>query len=44
MTTQAEETFVFNAVKLDSEAEAQRVERLESAELARLWAGYSHEQ
>lgn len=40
MTTQAEQTFVFNAVPLASEAESQRVEALERAELLRLWRGY----
>ena len=37
---QAEQTFVFNAVPLASAAEADTLERLERAELRRLWAGY----
>lgn len=37
---QAEQIFVFNAVPLDDEAERQRVERIESLELRRLWADY----
>jgi 3-hydroxyacyl-[acyl-carrier-protein] dehydratase len=37
---QAEQTFVFNAVPLESQAESDRLEALERAELRRLWAGY----
>lgn len=37
---QAEETFVFNAVKLADPAEAERLEAIERSELARLWPGY----
>jgi 3-hydroxymyristoyl/3-hydroxydecanoyl-(acyl carrier protein) dehydratase len=37
---QAEEVFVFNAVPLGSPEDTARVEALERAELARLWAGY----
>ncbi len=37
---QAEELFVFNAVPLSDPAEAARLEQLERAELARLWAEY----
>lgn len=36
----AEQVFVFNAVKLDNDAEAARLEALERAELARLWKEY----
>lgn len=36
----AEQIFVFNAVKLDDEAEAARVEACERAELVRLWPDY----
>ncbi len=43
IVAQAEQTFVFNAVKLDSEAEADRLERIERSELARLWAAYPHD-
>ena len=38
---QAEQIFVFNAVPLNDEAERKRVESIESAELRRLWSGYS---
>ena len=34
---QAEQIFVFNAVPLDDDVERQRVERIESLELQRLW-------
>lgn len=34
---QAEQIFVFNAVPLDDQVERDRVERLESKELSRLW-------
>ena len=34
---QAEQVFVFNAVPLDNDAERIRVEKLERAELERLW-------
>jgi 3-hydroxymyristoyl/3-hydroxydecanoyl-(acyl carrier protein) dehydratase len=37
---QAEEVFVFNAVPLATPEESARLEALERAELARLWAGY----
>ncbi|MCB9778746.1 MAG: hypothetical protein H6742_09305 [Alphaproteobacteria bacterium] len=37
---QAEQIFVFNAVPLEGEGEQERVERLERAELARLWSAY----
>ncbi len=37
---QAEEFFVFNAVPLADAAEADRLEKLERSELARLWEGY----
>jgi len=37
---QAEQTFVFNAVPLASAEEVDILERLERAELRRLWAGY----
>ncbi len=37
---QAEQTFVFNAVPLSSPAEGERLERIERAELARLWLEY----
>ena len=40
---QAEQIFVFNAVPLDDEAERIRVERIESAELRRLWSDYPEE-
>lgn len=40
LCAQAEEVFVFNAVRLDDAAEAARVEAIEQAELRRLWAGY----
>ena len=40
---QAEQIFVFNAVPLDDEAERLRVERIESAELRRLWSDYPEE-
>lgn len=36
----AEQVFVFNAVKLDSDADAAELEGLERAEMRRLWAGY----
>jgi 3-hydroxyacyl-[acyl-carrier-protein] dehydratase len=36
----AEQTFVFNAVPLDDPAACARLERVEGAELARLWAGF----
>ena len=36
---QAEQIFVFNAVPLDDPAEADRVEKIERAELYRLWDG-----
>ncbi|MCB9745708.1 MAG: beta-hydroxyacyl-ACP dehydratase [Alphaproteobacteria bacterium] len=39
VVAQAEETFVFNAVPLDDEAERQRVEGLERRALRMLWAG-----
>ena len=38
---QAEQIFVFNAVPLADPADKERVERLERAELRRLWAGWS---
>jgi len=37
---QAEQIFVFNAVPLEDDAGRDRVERLERAELRRLWADY----
>ena len=40
VVAQAEEVFVFNAVPLASAAESERLEKIERAELARLWAGY----
>lgn len=40
VVAQAEEVFVFNAVPLASPEEADRLEKLERAELARLWPGY----
>ncbi|MDP2317566.1 MAG: 3-hydroxyacyl-ACP dehydratase FabZ family protein [Pseudomonadota bacterium] len=40
VVAQAEEVFVFNAVKLASDAESDRLEALERAELARLWPEY----
>ncbi len=40
VAAQAEQTFVFNAVKLDDAAESARVEAIERAELLRLWAGF----
>lgn len=40
VVAQAEEMFVFNAVRLESEEEAVRLEQLERAELRRLWPGY----
>ncbi|MSQ02555.1 MAG: beta-hydroxyacyl-ACP dehydratase [Myxococcales bacterium] len=43
IVAQAEQTFVFNAVKLDSDAEAERLERIERSELARLWPAYPHD-
>jgi len=36
---QAEETFVFNAVAFDNPSDSVRVERLEHADLRRLWSG-----
>ncbi|HJN73651.1 MAG TPA: 3-hydroxyacyl-ACP dehydratase FabZ family protein [Myxococcota bacterium] len=39
VVAQAEETFVFNAVKLEDPGEAERVERLERKALALLWEG-----
>ncbi len=35
---QAEQTFVFNAVPFENESESENVERLERAEMKRLWA------
>ncbi len=43
IVAQAEQTFVFNAVKLDSVGEAERLERIERSELARLWPAYPHD-
>lgn len=40
VVAQAEEVFVFNAVPLADVADGERLEKLERAELARLWAGY----
>lgn len=40
LCAQAEEIFVFNAVKLTDPGESERLERIEQAELRRLWAGY----
>ena len=40
VVAQAEEVFVFNAVPLSSPEEGDRLEKIERAELARLWAGY----
>ncbi len=40
LCAQAEQTFVFNAVKLEDAAESARVEAIERAELLRLWAGF----
>ncbi|MCK6507395.1 hypothetical protein L6R53_29195 [Myxococcota bacterium] len=40
---QAEQLFVFNAVPLADAEDKARVERLERAELRRLWAGYPEE-
>lgn len=40
VTTTAEQVFVFNAVRLDDDQDAVRLEALERAELARLWPGY----
>ncbi|MDP2305807.1 MAG: 3-hydroxyacyl-ACP dehydratase FabZ family protein [Pseudomonadota bacterium] len=40
VVAQAEEIFVFNAVRLESAAESARLEALERAELLRLWPGY----
>tara|TARA_B110000037_G_C16959867_1_gene440476 strand:- start:263 stop:757 length:495 start_codon:yes stop_codon:yes gene_type:complete len=37
VVAQAEETFVFNAVKLDNETESARIEQLEREALAALW-------
>jgi len=39
VVAQAEETFVFNAVKLEDPGESERVELLERKALALLWAG-----
>lgn len=36
----AEQMFVFNAVRLESDEESARLERLERSEMARLWPGY----
>lgn len=36
----AQQTFVFNAVPLEDPAEGERLERIEGAELARLWADF----
>ena len=41
---QAEQIFVFNAVPLDDAEERARVERIESAELRRLWGDYPEEE
>ena len=43
VVAQAEEVFVFNAVRLGTPEEAARLEALERAELARLWAGYPND-
>ena len=40
VVSQAEETFVFNAVPIGGAEECARLEAIERAELARLWAGY----
>lgn len=40
LCAQAEEVFVFNAVKLEDPAESERLEAIERSELRRLWAGY----
>ena len=40
VVAQAEQVFVFNAVPLDDPEDAARLERLEGAELARLWPGF----
>ena len=37
---QAEQVFVFNAVAFEDPEERENVERLERAELGRLWADY----
>ncbi|MFK7930646.1 MAG: hypothetical protein AB8H79_20840 [Myxococcota bacterium] len=37
---QAEQIFVFNAVPLDNADDAERLERIEGAELARLWSDF----
>ena len=41
---QAEQIFVFNAVPLEDPAERDRLERLERAELRRLWPAYPPEE
>lgn len=40
VVAQAKQVFVFNAVPLEDASDAERLERLEGAELARLWAGF----
>lgn len=40
VVAQAQQVFVFNAVPLEDADDAARLERLEGAELARLWPGF----
>ena len=44
VVAQAEQIFVFNAVPLDDEADRQKVEQLESAQLKQLWADYPEDE
>jgi 3-hydroxyacyl-[acyl-carrier-protein] dehydratase len=41
---QAEQIFVFNAVPLENDADRATVERLERAQLKKLWAGYPEDE
>ena len=44
LCAQAEEIFVFNAVKLADPAESDRLEAIEQTELQRLWEGYDQDE
>ena len=44
VVAQAEQIFVFNAVPLDNDQDAATLERLERAEMKRLWADYPEDE